>query len=198
MKLRLLLTAFLAAAATTSHAAIVFSGGTGPADPVILTLTTNLVIPITSNGLTGGFLGFAVENAFSAPRDNFFASPTTVHGTPGSITGSYTPPVGMTVPTTDYNVWGSYGFTAGGLNPYNFAAFFAVGPFEHEAGGTFTINAGSVILNPDFVIPDLQSNTIYLLNGNGEKISASVVIPEPSSALLGALGGFVLLRRRRA
>lgn len=183
---------------------------------------TPLFTPLTSLG--GTVSGFDFNPAADRMRivvggvNNFRMVPDGISGTPAGtvvVDGAFGVPsgvslldVGYTNPgggstTTLYSV-GSNGilYTHPAVGAPQFNTLAAVGSIGFTPGADIGFNidssgTGYLVNGSNFYTVNLATGSATLVGALGQSLTSIAVVPEPSSVLLGAVGGLVLLRRRR-
>lgn len=155
--------------------------------------TVNITSGLTTQGITVTSNGSALTN-FLVAAGNWNGSVFTVFGSPIIDTGKISGQIVATSPTS-LNGLAVHLFIGSGTTIANSSEFIIVGRttsvlFPADVTGTgsatFAATAGSFLTT--------QTATNAVIDGNTIAFTA---IPEPSIALLGALGVFGLVRRRR-
>jgi len=141
-------------------------------------------ISLFDGGTERNFMGNAGSSVFGVAGQGSFNSTTTVTTTPSLFLARYNMGSGVA------HFWLNSDLSAG--TPANSAAFNGTGgtaftafTFNRVRLGMFD-NVGSPFTGSGY-LDEIRIGTAFV-----------DVVPEPSAALLGALGGLILLRRRRA
>lgn len=183
----------LAVTASPLSAAIIVSNNaltTGAAATLTITTDLNFTITVTpaDNGVFFAFMDWAptVGTATHTRMLDQFQY---------SLNGA-TVDVGISSTFVDH--WG--GTDIGAITTNTGYIYFFL-PQAAQIGDTLTIKAGTYAfegnssLNPDIV--QTFNGEIQIFDNWGNPIGPVVSVPEPSAALLGAVGALALLRRRR-
>ncbi|MES2476209.1 MAG: PEP-CTERM sorting domain-containing protein [Verrucomicrobiota bacterium] len=102
---------------------------------------------------------------------------------------------GVAAGATGWNWHGNNTVNFGSLDPFAEPAGALMGHNGYRGGLTYDNPSDAIVVNPLFVANNAAafSGTLHL----GQVFNAVSSVPEPSSAMLGLLGAFGLLRRRR-
>jgi hypothetical protein len=193
MKLKLLAPVlFLSVTASSQAATVITINIANPAAVVITGMAHNSLI---TKDLTVNFLGgISLRSFFTANESITEANPLSITGnwTASGTTASYSEMVTFAfdnptvVPGVDLSIYNAaapntddQNFTTSSA-PFTGSSIVNMSAFTHlpAVGATGNVNSG-------------------FLTSQGGVIGTWVVIPEPSTALLGLMGAFSLLRRRR-
>lgn len=182
------------AAAPLGRAAIVLSGNLNTGTPTpTLTITADIVFTITKGSSIGQFLVFDEWTAADTSPTNVFDSPNLQalsvvnNGTGGTVNISV-------LTDNRRSAFGNISANDGHLILSLFATTVGTSFVVKEGTFTFSSNAAfnPLLQNRNF------TGDAYLADNQGSRLSDNVsLVPEPSAALLGALGVLALLRRRR-
>lgn len=183
--------------APSALGAVIFGGGTD-GNPVTLTITEDIVIPITQSSANHFLFGFIFKDVYDSPQAFTGTIPPTSHSDSGVIHATLDPGNGASIASTSYNTWGGYSLPVGDLTPLDFFGILAFSFTPVAEGGSFVIHAGTIVLAPSVLLPDNPVSEILVMNSSSVALG-STTIPEPSTLVLSfALGGAAFLRRRRA
>lgn len=190
---------FTLASTGLSHAAIVFSGG--GTEPIVLTFTSAVVIPVTVSADSVSGVGFVLPNVYStpitgAPRSN----PNETYGGAGTIQVTINLASGAVVNGVSLAVFGGIDTPDGALGNQDFyGGFILSGAPNLRPGDSVTFSAGSLSFSPDYIrIPDQPIEFASAFDyWTVQGLSATVPVPEPSLPLLGLTATLGCLRRRR-
>lgn len=177
------------------QAAITFSGGTGGA-PVVMTLTSDLQLPVTLGGVGTSF-GLVLEDAYLTAPGSAWQLPSTAYGSPGSIAAEFLQAGGTTVSFTAYGQFGPLNGDYARIDPNDLVILFTLPAFNAVPGDTFIIRTGSVTLDPSVPLPTGNFSSYIGISGGGVDMTNVVPVPEATTALLGTLGGIALAVRRK-
>lgn len=197
MKTSFATAAVLAGLVSCGMAAVTFSGGSG-GDPLVLTLTSDLRLPVQFTGDGQSFI-LLLEDAYLTDQQTTWATPTTSYGSTGSITVAFEMGDGSLIEFTDYSVMGPLNGNYARIDPNDFVMTFTINPASGLVNGddTLLIRAGSITMGPGVAVPDAAISSVMGLNPDGTDLTFILPVPEPSVALLLGVGGIPLLRRRR-
>ena len=194
MKSFALLTAFAALSAPLS-AAIIIAGDVGtPGAPCTLTITTDIVSEITADPING-ITCLVFDNWVTADAAQDFASLApelafTVNDGPTVSLESMLADNWVDGPLPDMEAGDGYLYVWFGDTPLQTGDIFTI------KAGTYTFNSVAG-MNPQ--IAQTFEGNFFIADETGTRIAniVDLSVPEPSAALLGAVGSLALLRRRR-
>jgi hypothetical protein len=217
MKIKLL-SMFVAATAAftaTSNAVTVALAGVANTSVGLVTLDTDGVGSSPRAAVSGRAIFVAVTDALTGVSDSMYTLLASATSTPGAFDAALTALIGATS-STDPGIVRSTTFTSGLLSSTGNQALGDIANKTYlflvaEAGGFITgigaytganvPSTGAVTFNPTNAGDSLLVGTSVLAAAaGGQPISGfqlASAVPEPSAALLGALGALGLLRRRR-
>ncbi len=191
-KLILLVAILAISSALETHAAVTFSGG-GPGN-LVVTVTSELRIPVVGTIQSPGTVFTVVlKDVYSAAQPANSGIPSTAYAS-GIAAKMERSPSLATLNASSYGTWGSS--SRDFVMIFTFNAFFGSqlsNPSLQNIDRVFVISPGTITLPSTYGIqaPDQAVSSIQLYSfGN--------LIPEPGTALLGALGSLFLMRRRRS
>lgn len=178
-------------AASTGNAAIVLSGNfnTGTPTPT-LTITEDIVFNIT----TGGSTYYLVFDEWTV----FDGSDVGVNDLPAQ---SFSFALNDSAGTTElYALTDSFPGSFGSVTANDGSLLF--NQINVIAGDILTVKAGSYTFGNhtsfNLALAGISfTGDTFLADGGFNRLSNIVTVPEPSAALLGAMGGLFLLRRKR-
>lgn len=184
---------------SSATAAISFSGGTG-GDPVVMTLTSDLRLPIQFTGTGISFL-LVLEDAYLTGQPTTYSLPGTTYGNPGGITAAFELGGGGLVEFSGYANSGTIGGDYARVDPNDLILGFTIsglgGPVT--IGDTLVIRAGSVTLPAGVALPNGVISSVIGTYPDGTDLTMVEAVPEPSAAVLGlSAAGLLWGRRRRA
>jgi len=197
MKTSLYTAAVLVGLYSTGVAAVTFSGGTGD-DPVVMTLTADLRLPVIYTG-SGTDFAIVLEDAYSTNPGFNWTVPSSSYGSPGSITAAFEMGNGDVIEFESYASSGTLTAEYARIDPNDLVLFFRLATLIPLVDGddTLVLRAGSVTFGSGLPVPDGAATSIMGVNFSGVDLTAILPIPEPSVAVLSLLGIIPLLRRRR-
>ena len=190
-------TAFLSGVAATSNAAIiVVAPTTSTAGSINITHDITVIVTVAGSATFLALDEWVIAD--SATTNAVLGSPTAAQSFQYSLNGSPNKTGSSQNEIYDNISFGSVTANDGLL------IFDVAGTNALTVGQTFTLRAGNfgVQTKAGFNPQATQTFTgnVYLTNNNGDRMSANTpagAVPEPGTALLGALTGLTLLRRRR-
>lgn len=213
-KLLSIFVAATAALSSTSHAAILSLAGIANTTVGLVTLDPTGE-PVVRGVVSGRAIFVSTTGAMTGVFDSMDTLLQSATSAPGAFDAALTALIGSTS-STDPGIVRSTTFTSGLLASTGTVEMGASGNSTYlflvaEAGGYITgigaytgsavPTSGSVTFNPSFAGDSLLVGTSVLAAAaGGQPISGfqlASAVPEPSAAILGALGALGLLRRRR-
>lgn len=172
--------ALLAALALPASAALSVTFTGGNETPLVMTINQPVTY-IAENA--NSFVVFVIENVGS-PGSNFTAA----------VTGTLTYSINEEAPITITVLLGGTGFGAVGVDDWY---FYAPTSGVFAANDTITLYSGTVTTTANYDLSPPPSGTFSTFIADGSLAFLGNAVPEPSTALLGALGAVWCLGSRR-